>query len=120
MSPMRVQVRRAYDDPASEDGMRILVDRLWPRGVSKEALVLDRWAKEVAPSTELRKWYGHEPERFEEFRRRYASELEEEPRAEEVRALRRIASDQQITLITATRDVDRSGAAVLAEVLEGG
>ena len=117
MSPLRVQVRRAYDDPVPEDGMRILVDRLWPRGMSKEVLVLDRWAKEIAPSTELRRWYGHEPERFEEFRRRYASELEEEPRAREVRELSRIASDQKITLITATRDVDRSGAAVLAEVL---
>jgi uncharacterized protein YeaO (DUF488 family) len=120
VSPIRVRVRRAYDNPAPEDGMRILVDRLWPRGISKESLVLDRWAKELAPTPHLRKWYGHEPERFEEFRRRYAEELEDEPKAEQLRELRRIASDQQITLITATRDVDRSGAVVLAEVLRSG
>jgi uncharacterized protein YeaO (DUF488 family) len=113
-------VRRAYDDPAPEDGMRILVDRLWPRGVSKQRLPLNRWAKELAPSPELRRWYGHEPERFEEFRRRYMSELDEEAKSLQVRELRRIASDQQVTLITATKDVERSGAAVLAEVLRRG
>ena len=93
------------------------MDRLWPRGVSKQKLPLDRWAKELAPSPELRKWYGHEPERFEEFRRRYLSELEDESKTSEVDELRRIASDRQVTLITATKDVERSGAAVLAEFL---
>ncbi len=117
VSTLRVQVRRAYDDPAPEDGMRILVDRLWPRGVSKERLPLDRWAKELAPSPDLRRWYGHEPEKFEQFRQRYMSELEEEAKALQVEELRRIASDQQITLITATKDVERSGAVVLAEFL---
>lgn len=110
-------MRRAYDDPAPEDGMRILVDRLWPRGVSKERLPLDRWAKKLAPSPELRRWYGHEPQKFEQFRQRYMSELKEEARALQVEELRRIASDQQITLITATKDVERSGAVVLAEFL---
>lgn len=116
---MRIQVRRAYVDPAPEDGMRILVDRLWPRGVSKQKLPLYRWAKELAPSPGLRKWYGHEPERFEEFRRRYMSELEDESKASQVAELRRIASDRQVTLITATKDVERSGAVVLAEFLRG-
>jgi uncharacterized protein YeaO (DUF488 family) len=110
-------VRRAYEDPATGDGMRILVDRLWPRGVSKERLSLDSWAKGLAPSPELRRWYGHEPEKFEQFRRRYMSELEEEAKALQVEELRRIASNQQITLITATKDVERSGAVVLAEFL---
>src|SRR5205807_2332550 len=119
MKPVRVQVRRVYDEPGPQDGMRILVDRLWPRGISKERLAFDRWANGLAPSSELRRWYGHEPERFEEFRRRYRTELEAEPGAGQVRELRRIAGDGPITLITATRDVGRSGAAVLAEVLRG-
>jgi uncharacterized protein YeaO (DUF488 family) len=110
-------VRRAYDDPAPGDGMRILVDRLWPRGVSKERLSLDRWAKGLAPSPELRRWYGHEPQKFAQFRQRYMSELEEEAKALQMEELRRIASNQQITLITATKDVERSGAVVLAEFL---
>jgi len=95
------------------------VDRLWPRGISKERLVFDQWAKGLAPSTELRRWYGHEPNRFDEFRRRYLTELEAEPGAGEVRELRGIAGNRPITLITATRDVGRSGAAVLAEILRG-
>jgi len=112
-------VRRVYDTPAADDGMRILVDRLWPRGVAKRDLALDRWAKELAPSTALRTWYGHRPERFEEFRRRYREELSSEPAATEVGELRQAAADRTITVLTATRDVERSGAAVLAQVLAG-
>src|SRR5438128_3907966 len=72
---VRIQVRRVYEDPEPDGGARVLVDRLWPRGIAKERLDLDHWAKEVAPSTELRTWYGHRPERFDEFRRRYLAEL---------------------------------------------
>jgi uncharacterized protein YeaO (DUF488 family) len=96
----------------------VLVDRLWPRGIAKEGLRLDRWAKEVAPSTELRKWYGHQPERFDEFRKRYRAELEAPPAAERLEELRRTANRGPLTLLTATRDVPHSGAAVLAEAVE--
>jgi uncharacterized protein YeaO (DUF488 family) len=113
-----VQVRRVYDAPGTDDGVRVLVDRLWPRGIAKEGLRLDRWAKEVAPSTELRKWYGHQPERFDEFRKRYRAELEAPPVAEGLEELRRTANRGPLTLLTATRDVPHSGAAVLAEVVE--
>jgi uncharacterized protein YeaO (DUF488 family) len=115
---MGVSVRRAYDDPGPGDGLRILVDRLWPRGVTKDRLALDKWAKGLAPSPGLRRWYGHEPDRFEEFRRRYRTELKEEPKASQVSELRQIAANRTITLITATRDVGRSAAAVLAEDLK--
>lgn len=117
---MRVQVRRVYEDPEPGDGARVLVDRLWPRGIAKERLHLDRWAKEVAPSTELRTWYGHQPERFDEFRRRYLTELKAPPAAEVVQELRHLAEGAGVTLLTATRDVDRSGARVLADALRGG
>ena len=117
---MRVQVRRVYEDPEPGDGARVLVDRLWPRGIAKERLHLDRWAKEVAPSTELRTWYGHQPERFDEFRRRYLTELKAPPAADVVQELRRLAEGAGVTLLTATRDVDRSGARVLADALRGG
>ena len=116
---MSVQVRRVYDDPGTDDGVRVLVDRLWPRGIAKEGLRLDRWAKEVAPSTELRKWYGHRPERFDEFRLRYRAELEAPLAAEGLEELRRTAHQGPLTLLTATRDVPHSGAAVLAEAVEG-
>ena len=117
---MRVQVRRVYEDPEPGDGARVLVDRLWPRGVAKERLHLDRWAREAAPSTELRTWYGHQPERFDEFRRRYLTELKAPAAAEAVQELRRLAEGAGVTLLTATRDVDRSGAQVLADALRGG
>jgi uncharacterized protein YeaO (DUF488 family) len=97
----------------------VLVDRLWPRGVQKAALDIDEWAQEVAPSTELRRWYGHDPERFDEFARRYKAELDRDPGAPAVERLRAVAGSGHLVLLTATRDVERSGAAVLAEVLAG-
>jgi uncharacterized protein YeaO (DUF488 family) len=113
-------VRRAYEDVEPDGEARVLVDRLWPRGIAKEHLHLDRWAKELAPSTELRTWYGHRPERFEEFRRRYLTELKAPAAAEAMRELRRLAEGAGVTLLTATRDVDRSGAQVLADALRDG
>jgi uncharacterized protein YeaO (DUF488 family) len=106
-----------YDEPESADGARVLVDRVWPRGISKQAAELREWAKDVAPSTELRRWYGHDPGKFEEFRRRYLAELDQpEPRAAADR-LRTLAADGPLTLLTATKDVRLSQAAVLADHL---
>ncbi len=116
----KVEVVRVYEDPGRSGAeRRVLVDRLWPRGVRKEAADFDEWAKEVAPSTELRRWYGHQPERFGEFARRYRAELAQGPAAPALRALRQQASRHRLVLLTATRDVERSGAEVLRGVLEG-
>jgi uncharacterized protein YeaO (DUF488 family) len=112
-----VQLRRIYDDPADDDGIRVLVDRRWPRGVSKARAELDEWCKAVAPSDALRKWYGHAPERFEEFGRRYLEELEDPERASALRHLRLMTSHGRMTLLTATKKVDTSQAAVLARLL---
>ena len=116
-SKPEVRTRRVYDDPSPEDGRRVLVDRLWPRGLAKARAGIDEWAKEVAPSTELRRWYGHDPARFEEFRRRYQAELADPQRQAAVRHLRELARSGPLTLVTATRDIDHSQAAVLAEQL---
>lgn len=118
MGRARIQVARVYDDPGrSRDMYRVLVDRLWPRGVRKEALDLDEWAKDVAPSPGLRTWYGHAPERFEAFARRYRDELTSEPAAPVVDRLRRVSGRRTVLLMTATRDVEHSGASVLESVL---
>ncbi len=115
----RVRIRRVYEEPGPDDGARVLVDRLWPRGVSKERAALDEWCKEVAPSTELRTWYDHVPERFEEFARRYRVELEDPERAAVLDHLRTLAKQRTVTLLTATKRPEISEAAVLAEMLGG-
>ncbi len=116
----QVEVVRVYEDPGRSGAEhRVLVDRLWPRGVKKEAVDFDEWAKGAAPSAELRRWYGHVPERFGEFARRYTAELADEPAASAVAGLRRLARRQCLVLLTATRDVERSGAEVLRQVLTG-
>jgi uncharacterized protein YeaO (DUF488 family) len=114
-----VRLRRAYDEPADEDGARVLVDRVWPRGLSKEAARIDEWCKQVAPSTELRRWYGHDEDRFTEFTRRYRAELKEPERAEALARLRELASERTVTLLTATRAIEISQAAVLADLIRG-
>ncbi|WP_067429484.1 DUF488 domain-containing protein [Nocardioides jensenii] len=114
---MDVRIRRAYDDPSGNDGTRVLVDRVWPRGVRKDALALDDWNKDVAPSTALRKWFGHDPERFEEFRRRYLAELEDDPGRSAMARIRESVTGERLTLVTATKDVAHSQAAVLAGLL---
>jgi uncharacterized protein YeaO (DUF488 family) len=111
-----IAIKRAYDNPAPQDGVRILIDRLWPRGVSKIELKLDAWPRELAPSTGLRKWYGHDPGRFAEFRRRYKAELAERP--EQLNALRRMVKGRAATLITATRELDLSHAEVMRSILQ--
>jgi uncharacterized protein YeaO (DUF488 family) len=114
-SKLEIRTRRVYDGPSPEDGRRVLVDRIWPRGLARAGI--DEWAKDVAPSTELRRWYGHDPVRFEEFRRRYQAELAEPQRQAAVRHLRELARSGPLTLVTATRDVDHSQAALLVEHL---
>lgn len=112
-----VRLRRIYDEPTPADGTRVLVDRLWPRGISKVRARLDRWCKDVAPSNELRIWYHHDPVLFDEFTRRYREELTDPVRAGVLAELRGLAGHGTLTLLTATKDVDRSEAAVLADLL---
>ena len=113
----KVQVRRVYDEPEDNDGVRVLVDRIWPRGMTKARAALDEWCKDVAPSTELRKWYSHDPAKFEEFARRYGAELEQAEQAQALQHLRDLAADHRLTLLTASKDVDTSEATVLAAIL---
>jgi uncharacterized protein YeaO (DUF488 family) len=115
-----VDIVRVYDDPGRRgDEHRVLVDRLWPRGQSREAIDRDEWAKDAAPSTGLRRWYAHDPVRFAEFSRRYQAELALLPGADVVCELRRLSKSRRLVLLTATRDVEHSAAAVLREVIVG-
>lgn len=115
---MDIRIKRIYDPAAASDGERVLIDRLWPRGFSHEQARIDEWARDLGPSTELRRWFGHQPELFEEFRRRYAAELagKETPLAE----LRRRAQAGTLTLVYSARDCEHNNAVVLAEVLRRG
>ena len=117
MSGVHVQVKRIYEEPSPSDGARVLVDRLWPRGISKERANLTLWAKDVEPSTELRKWYDHDPAKFEEFTSKYKSELKEAPQAEELAKLQEMSQDGTLTLLTASKAVDISEASVLQKIL---
>ena len=115
---MDIRLKRVYEPAAASDGYRVLIDRLWPRGVSREGAKLDEWARELAPSTELRTWFGHDPSRFQEFRRRYVQELRQHrPRLTE---LRRRARNGTLTLVYAAQDPEHNDAVVLAEVLRHG
>jgi len=114
---LRVQVRRAYEAPEQGDGTRVLVDRLWPRGLAKATAHIHEWCKEVAPSTELRKWYHHDPALFGEFTRRYHSELRQVARSDALAHLRELAKGGTLTLLTATKQPEISEAEVLAELL---
>src|SRR5690349_916413 len=112
----RIRVARVYDDADPDDGQRVLVDRIWPRGFRKNDPRVGTWCKDVAPSKELREWYRHDLARFDEFAARYADELQDSPALAE---LRKLASRGVVTLVTATREVDGSHAAVLATLLKG-
>ncbi len=114
---MAIILKRAYDAPASGDGFRVLVDRLWPRGVSKEDAALDRWMKEVAPSDNLRRWFDHDPEKWDEFRRRYRDELK--GRDEEVAFLKEKSEEGTLTLVYAAKDTEHNNAVVLKDYLGG-
>lgn len=115
---MDVRIKRAYAAPAEEDGRRVLIDRIWPRGVSREQARVDEWARELAPSAALRTWFGHDPARFAEFRRRYLNELL--AHGSKVRELRRIARHGILTLVYGARDTEHNDAVVLAELLRRG
>lgn len=111
----QVRLKRAYEAAEASDGMRVLVDRLWPRGVSKDAAAVDLWLKELAPSTELRKWFGHDPARWTEFQRRYGEELRGHPEA--LAQLRDLAAKQRVTLVYAAKDEVHNDAVVLRSLL---
>ena len=112
-----VRLKRVYEAPAESDGTRVLVERLWPRGLTKERAAVDLWLKEVAPSPELRKWFGHDPARWEQFQERYRRELREKKEA--VRLLKQKAKEGTVTLVYAARDEEHNGALVLKRLLEG-
>jgi uncharacterized protein YeaO (DUF488 family) len=115
---MAVRLKRAYEPPESADGYRVLIDRIWPRGISRKAADLDEWARELAPSSDLRRWFGHDPARFDEFRRRYREELV--PHEDKLRELRQRARNGALTLVYAARDTEHNDAVVLAELLGRG
>jgi uncharacterized protein YeaO (DUF488 family) len=117
-APLTIRLKRAYEPAASSDGYRVLIDRLWPRGISREQAKLDAWDRELPPSAQLRQWFAHDPRRFAEFRRRYIEELRDQrPRLTE---LRRRARRGTLTLVYSARDTEHNDAVVLAEVLRRG
>jgi uncharacterized protein YeaO (DUF488 family) len=113
--PAAIRIKRAYDPPSSDDGLRILIDRLWPRGLSKDRLKIDAWVKHLSPSNELRKWYRHDPDKFDEFHRRYLAELKQQ--GEGLDELRDAVAGRIVTLLTATKELDLSHATVLRGLL---
>jgi uncharacterized protein YeaO (DUF488 family) len=112
-----IKLKRAYDKPSRSDGVRILVDRLWPRGLTKERAAVDLWLKDIAPSAELRKWFGHDPEKWKEFQSRYRKELRANKDA--LRLLKEQAADRTVTLVYAARDEQHNEAVILKRVVEG-
>jgi uncharacterized protein YeaO (DUF488 family) len=115
VTDLDIRLKRAYEKHAAADGTRVLIDRLWPRGVKKAEAAIDPWFRDLGPSTELRKWFGHDPARFAEFRRRYAAELKRQ--GELLDALLRIASDGRLTLVYSAHDEEHNDAVVLKDVL---
>ncbi|GIW11066.1 MAG: DUF488 family protein [Chloroflexi bacterium] len=115
---MAVEIRRLYDDTGQDPAYRVLVDRLWPRGVRRDSLRLDAWLKELAPSDALRQWYGHDPSRWEAFRARYRAELEQEPARSLLEGLARRAARETVLLLYSARDRDHNQAVVLKELID--
>jgi len=113
----RIKLKRAYEPPAPDDGTRILIDRLWPRGVKKADAAIDEWMKDIAPSTGLRKWFGHDPARWQKFRRRYQLEIRQHP--DEFDRLRTLAQHGRITLVFSAHDEIHNDAVVLKDLLLG-
>ncbi|WP_349899802.1 DUF488 domain-containing protein [Parafrigoribacterium soli] len=112
---MAVKIKRVYEKSAAKDGYRVLVDRVWPRGIAKAAAAVDEWLKEVGPSTELRTWFGHEPSRFEGFAEKYRAELDANPAADQLRAI--VSEHPTVTLVYSAKDEEHNQAVVLAEYL---
>ena len=115
---MSIRLKRAYDPPSLDDGVRVLVERLWPRGLSKERAAVDLWVKDLAPSAELRRWYGHDEAKWPEFRRRYRAELRERP--DQLAELRRLAGAGPVTFVYGSRETEHNSASVLRKVVEEG
>jgi uncharacterized protein YeaO (DUF488 family) len=115
---MSVAIKRAYEPASSGDGYRVLIDGLWPRGLSKEKLRIDAWMKEIAPSADLRKWYGHQSERWPDFRKRYQSELQKTPASDLLRELVQRARKGKVTLVIGARDTEHSNGTVVAELID--
>lgn len=113
-----IQLKRVYEKPSRKDGLRVLVDRLWPRGLTKQRAAVDVWLKDVAPSTELRKWFGHDPARWKQFQARYRKELGKQKEALE--SLKAMTEEQTVTLVYGARDEEHNEALVLKGILEGG
>lgn len=111
-----IRIKRIYEDPSKNDGHRILVDRIWPRGVSKEDAQLDDWPKDIAPSDELRKWFDHDPDKFDEFDKKYRKELKD--KKEELDKIRKKAKDKTVTLLYGAKDKEHNQAVVLRKVLQ--
>ncbi|QNT77525.1 DUF488 domain-containing protein [Entomobacter blattae] len=118
MKVHKIQIKRAYEEPAEQDGQRILVDRLWPRGISKEKMQLTEWLKEVAPSNDLRHWFNHDPAKWTEFREKYSEELASPPACEAVEHLLRILAQGTVTLVYGAKDTEHNQAIVLQHYLE--
>jgi len=112
---MAVKIKRIYEEPAADDGYRLLVDRLWPRGVSKDKAKLDLWLKEVGPSDELRKWFNHDPAKYEEFKKRFFNELDDNPAADQLKKI--IKDNDKVTLLYSAHDEQHNQAAALQEYL---
>ncbi len=112
-----IQIKRVYEPKAQSDGTRVLVDRLWPRGLSKEDALLDDWQKDIAPSHELRKWFAHMPERWDEFVTRFQTELQSQDNDDALEQLRSLASDGTLTLVYAAKDAERNNAVVIRDWL---
>jgi uncharacterized protein YeaO (DUF488 family) len=116
VTDLDIRLKRAYEDPAAADGTRVLIDRLWPRGVTKAEAAIDHWYRDLGPSTELRKWFGHDPALFAEFRRRYTAELKKQQR-DLLDELLRMASHKRLTLVYSAHDEKHNDAVVLKDVL---
>jgi uncharacterized protein YeaO (DUF488 family) len=114
---MSIAIKRAYEERSSKDGTRVLVDRVWPRGVSKDELHIDGWYREVAPSTQLRKWFGHDPERWSEFQKRYLAELRKPALREQLEELAKLGKRGKLTLVYGARDEEHNQAVVLRDYL---
>lgn len=116
MKKFSIQIKRVYDSPLAEDGLRILIDRLWPRGLSKEQAQIDFWYKEIAPTNELRSWFSHKPELFEEFSRKYTKELESQKSI--LKEIKELAKKEQVTLLYSAKNTEFNNAVVLKKILE--
>lgn len=112
-----LKIKRAYEKRSANDGKRIYIDRLWPRGLTKEEVAFDEWLKDLSPSDELRKWFGHEPDKFDEFKRKYMKELATPGKQVQLKRLASLAEDTEVTLVYSARDREYNNAVVLAEII---